>query len=219
MRATGSETRRDFRLAAIVAGIIALGAVLAAAPLPLIEVGSLFDATEAIVIATAGAIGGGLETAPALMAVILVALSLPCIAVVSRVFERSLRSRDATRVYRRKSRLAPAPKVDARTSGEARGPAFLEIVGAPDHRYPIHGDMLRIGREEDNDIRIANAAVHRYHAAISREDFDVWRITDLSGLDGNGLALNGSRRSEAILADGDVIDLGPVRLRFRFEAV
>jgi pSer/pThr/pTyr-binding forkhead associated (FHA) protein len=82
-------------------------------------------------------------------------------------------------------------------------------------RCAIPRDMLRIGREDDNDIRIPSGAVHRYHAAIHREDYDDWHITDLSGVEGNGMIVNGRRCCEAQLRDGDLIQLGPGRLRFR----
>ena len=82
-------------------------------------------------------------------------------------------------------------------------------------RCAIQRDMLRIGREDDNDIRIPNSSIHRYHAAIHREEYDDWHMTDLSGVEGNGLIVNGRRCFEARLTDGDLIQLGPGRLRFR----
>ncbi len=74
--------------------------------------------------------------------------------------------------------------------------------------------MLRIGRAEDNDIRIPSEGVQRYHAAISREDFGDYSITDLTGLDGSGVIVNGQHCGAARLHDGDIIELGPGRLRF-----
>jgi pSer/pThr/pTyr-binding forkhead associated (FHA) protein len=99
----------------------------------------------------------------------------------------------------------------------ARHPAraYLEIAGVENSQFAIARDMLRIGREDDNDIRIPSKDVHRYHAAIYREHDDDWYIADLSGNGGNGVRVNGRVCSEARLKDGDIIELGPGRLRFR----
>ena len=75
--------------------------------------------------------------------------------------------------------------------------------------------MLRIGREDDNDIRIPSTpctATTQPSTAKIKKD---WHITDLSGARGNGIRVNGQRCSDADLSDGDVIELGPGRLRFR----
>jgi hypothetical protein len=213
MRASARESRREFKISGVIAGAVALCAAFVASPAPLSGLASIAIAVGAVSSAVATTVEQGLSTAPALMAGILIALSLPIVAILGRSIERSRRGRDATRIHRRKRRLADVD-VEAQPSSDPHGRAFLEVVGSSGLRFPVHGDMVRIGRDEDNDIRIPNAAVHRYHAAVSREDFGSWRITDLSGLDGNGLRINGQRRSEALLADGDVIDLGPGRLRF-----
>ena len=99
---------------------------------------------------------------------------------------------------------APAPEVHA----------CLEIVGREGARIAILHDMLRIGGESDNDIRIRSQRVHRYHAAIYREEFGHYRIADLGGEEGNGVSVNGERCDEAELKDDNVIELGPRRLRF-----
>ena len=93
--------------------------------------------------------------------------------------------------------------------------AYLEVVGADDRRFAIERDMLRIGREDDNDIRISSKDVHRYHAAIYRQHLDEWHVADLSGFSGNGIRVNGKTYRDVRLTDGDIIELGPGRLRFR----
>ena len=74
--------------------------------------------------------------------------------------------------------------------------------------------MIRIGRHEDNDIRLADRSVHRYHAMIQRTPREDFVITDLSGRDGNGVRVNGEPTVRARLTDGDVIELGRTRLKF-----
>ena len=156
----------------------------------------------------------GYQTAPALMMCLLLLMVVPVIAVISPIVFEMHRPADATRRYSSGFRDARPVAI----SGEAinrPAHAFLEIVGVADTHFAILRDMLRIGREDDNDIRIPSNAVHGYHAAIHRENQDGWHITDLSGASGNGIRVNGQRCCDAHLSDGDVIELGPGRLRFR----
>ena len=106
--------------------------------------------------------------------------------------------------------------------------AFIEVIG-PAHimnatsrpRIALRSEMFRIGREEDNDVRLTEAEVHRYHAAILREDLGSYRIADLTGDAGHGVRVNGQPTADMRLRDGDVIELGTGQLgsgRLRFHA-
>jgi hypothetical protein len=203
-------------------GALALGATLAVAvALSLASPAHGFDATEAVATslrfanAVNAAIAEGYRAAPALMLGLALAAGLPLLTVLARISRFLTRSPEATRLYR----PARDDDADAEIDRElaVHGLPFVEVTaGGRDMRCAILRDMLRIGREDDNDIRIPSRAVHRYHAAIHREDYDDWRITDLSGVEGsNGLIVNGRRCCEARLHDGDLIELGPGRLRFR----
>ena len=64
--------------------------------------------------------------------------------------------------------------------------------------------MLRIGREADNDICLSDKTVHRYHAVIHRTTDGAVVVTDLSGADGNGVLINGTRVGEGRLTEGDI---------------
>ncbi|MBN9290804.1 MAG: FHA domain-containing protein [Hyphomicrobium denitrificans] len=157
----------------------------------------VFDAGARGLRATKAAIVEGYRVAPALMLGLGLAIGFPLLTIAFRVIREVRMPADATRLYR-------------------PGHDFVEIASRGKNvRYAISGDMLRIGREDDNDIRIASKAVHRYHAAIYREDYNDWHITDLSGVESNGLIVNGRRCCEARLHDGDLIELGPGKLRFR----
>lgn len=216
MSATHREHRRDVRRVGYAFGALAFVAAIAEFSPSLFSLRAIASVTSSLGGVLNDVVSIGLHTAPALAFVILVALAFPVVAVVSRIVERSRRSREATRLYRRSILRNEAVEPIAGENASHSGPACLEVVGGGSvARYAIRRDMMRIGREDDNDIRISNDAVHRYHAAISREDLDDWRITDLSGLDGNGVIVNGRRCGQSLLHDGDVIQLGPSRLRFR----
>ena len=92
--------------------------------------------------------------------------------------------------------------------------AWLTIEGKGHGTMPLAGQTVRIGRHEDNDIRLTDSSVHRYHAVIERTPEEAFVITDLSGKDGNGVRVNGARTAQARLADGDVIELGRMKLKF-----
>ena len=159
----------------------------------------------------------GSDAAPALMLCFVLVLLVPILVLVARFAAWLRRAPEVTRRYRKRPFIGAEEDVSVNIAGDAvmvPGHASVEIVGERSAHYAILRDMLRIGREDDNDIRIPSQAVHRYHAAIHREDIGDYWITDLSGTDGNGLVVNGQRCGDARLHDGDLIELGPGRLRF-----
>jgi pSer/pThr/pTyr-binding forkhead associated (FHA) protein len=92
--------------------------------------------------------------------------------------------------------------------------AWLVIGDESAATLPLAGQVTRIGRHPDNDIRLPDSSVHRYHAVIERTSDEEFVITDLSGKEGNGVKINGQRLERAHLVDGDVIELGRTRLKF-----
>lgn len=95
--------------------------------------------------------------------------------------------------------------------------AWLEIDGRPAERFALHQEIVRIGREDDNDIRLAGRTAHRYHAVVQRSDDSGLVVTDVSSADGNGILVNGQPARRARLADGDRIEVGGTVLVFRAE--
>lgn len=96
--------------------------------------------------------------------------------------------------------------------------AWFEPVGGNNQKMPIRGSMIRIGRHEENDVRLASKTVHRYHAVMHRTPEDDYVVTDLSGPSGNGVIVNGAKVQNVALREGDVIELGEMKLRFRISA-
>lgn len=92
------------------------------------------------------------------------------------------------------------------------------IEGAFAKDYSLAGaNVVRIGREDDNDITIPHPTVHRYHAMIQRSSEAGYTISDLSSDRGNGVLLNGRRVTHARLDNGDIIGLGKIELNFNFD--
>lgn len=159
----------------------------------------------------------GYQRAPALMLGLAVLLAVPPLALAGLVISRNKRHNPDVTVMLPKKARQQARAVQ-RTLQTEISPwpteAWVEAEGIPGGRRVIGRTLLRIGREEDNDIRFAVKTVHRYHAVIRRTTDGVVMITDVSGKDGNGVLVNGTRVAEARLSKGDIINLGEVRMRF-----
>ncbi|HSP42736.1 MAG TPA: FHA domain-containing protein [Luteolibacter sp.] len=95
----------------------------------------------------------------------------------------------------------------------AVGNTYLELADNSAVRYPVSGSAVRIGRGQDNGIRLANNSVSKHHAEILRNREGKLLITDLSS--GNGVFVNGNRVDSAELFHGDLIELGEVHLIVR----
>ena len=102
------------------------------------------------------------------------------------------------------TRSAPIPPS---TLGE-----YLAIEdGAQVVLLPVPVGILHIGRSSAAGLTLDDATVSRRHAVIVR-DRDGTRILDDRSL--NGVVVRGVRVSDAVLRDGDVIELGRVRLHY-----
>ena len=81
-------------------------------------------------------------------------------------------------------------------------------------RYPLRTTNVRIGRHRDNDICLQNDSISRRHALLHfNADNRRFVITDLGG--DNGVIVNKVKQQSHELSDGDLVELGEVRLRFR----
>ncbi|QDR80671.1 FHA domain-containing protein [Sporomusa termitida] len=77
--------------------------------------------------------------------------------------------------------------------------------------YPI-AESLAIGRSQHNDVVINDSFVSYEHACISTSK-QTYLLADLNST--NGTLLNGQRiEEETALADGDIIQIGAVTLKF-----
>lgn len=189
-------------------------------PMTTIQFAGGFDATpagatrmdavstfEGLLTFTSASWSAGYRAAPALMLGLLALVAVPVTALLAGLARRLQ--------TRRRLRASAAEAVEfVEPCAPLQRYAFLELLDERGRRIALQHDMVRIGRESDNDIRIRSNRVHRYHAAIHREEFGIYRLTDLGGEGGNGISVNGTMCRETQLEDGDLIELGPGRLRF-----
>lgn len=199
----------------------------------------MFEAGTALLASALGAIAHAHAHAPALVLGLAALLAIPPLAIVGHVLARR---RFAAEQARRLAGLAnPVPGDDIRaqddahalaphaassgddavTSRSLRGDgmtwpvdAWLKVKGAEAPPFPIVREIVRIGREDDNDIVLPRPTVHRYHAVVQRTDDAEIVLLDISGEDGNGVLVNGKRVSRQRLRSGDRIGIGHEVLTF-----
>jgi transcriptional regulator with GAF, ATPase, and Fis domain len=81
----------------------------------------------------------------------------------------------------------------------------------PERTFRLSKSVTSIGRGPQNDVRISDQSVEERHAHVLK-DKEGFRIF---AADGAKLVVNGRRRSEWPLADGDEVELGGIRLIYR----
>jgi hypothetical protein len=115
------------------------------------------------------------------------------------------------------SYAARQDRLAAAALGEHPVYGWLDMLDGNASRYPLQTTNVRIGRHRDNDICLLNDSISRRHAVLH---FDAEKrtfvITDLGG--GNGVVVNKVKQQSHDLNDGDLVELGEVRLRFRANA-
>ena len=163
----------------------------------------------------------GYTRAPALMLGLSILLAVPPLALVGMLTRRTRGTSNKTVMLPRSKRGTDQPQLRTERTEISPWPteAWVEAEGFPDSRRIIGRTLIRIGREDDNDLRFAVKTVYRYHAVIRRTTDGVVMITDLSGKDGNGVLVNGARVAEARLTKGDIINIGEVKMRFEAQPV
>lgn len=94
----------------------------------------------------------------------------------------------------------------------ARPTGYLELLDSTGGRHPITTASFRIGRDPRNELVIPNTSVSAHHATLHRRRDGGLMITDLDST--NGIRVNDETVRESLLNDGDIVELGEVRLRF-----
>jgi FHA domain len=107
----------------------------------------------------------------------------------------------------------PPPLAEVTSVTERVAPvlAWLISLDADSTRHPITKTAVRIGRKQDNDLVMKNDSVSSHHAEILKRG-EKFIIADLGA--SNGVFVSGKRVEKITLENGDIIELGEVRLRF-----
>jgi FHA domain len=166
-----------------------------------------------------GLLAAGYKRAPALLIALCAFVVLPVVALISLLVQWTAgRRRRSAAIRAAELRAADAEPVgDMPAASEMPlwcEEAWLTVEGPGPRTLPLDSRLIRIGRDQENDVRLPDATVHRYHAVIERTPEAAFVIVDISGEEGNGVLINGARQSRARLCDGDVIKLGRTCLKF-----
>jgi pSer/pThr/pTyr-binding forkhead associated (FHA) protein len=121
---------------------------------------------------------------------------------VVKVQETGRLPRLTDRERRRAASSMPAPE-PGRYLGIESGDEVVLI--------PLDGAVTRIGRSMSANVHLDDASVSRRHALVVQRDDQIVLLDDRSM---NGTWVNGERVREAVLQDGDLVELGAVRLRY-----
>ena len=107
----------------------------------------------------------------------------------------------------------PAPVPGVPTEVLAPGTALIVVERGPNagSRYLLDTDTTTVGRSSDADILLDDVTVSRHHAEF-RRDGAVFRVHDVGSL--NGTYVNRASIESALLASGDVVQIGRYRLLF-----
>lgn len=79
-------------------------------------------------------------------------------------------------------------------------------------KFQITSDVCRIGRHPNNELRLNDKSVSRFHAEMVRNHNGTFSIYDTDSKNGIRVGLRPVRSS--VLREGDLIDVGNVRLKF-----
>ena len=94
--------------------------------------------------------------------------------------------------------------------------AYVRPADAPqdsdESAIPINNNPWRVGRGSNNDHVINDSSVSRNHAEISYLGANKFRLVDLGS--SNGVLVNGEKIEGAEIKDGDLIELGDIKLVF-----
>jgi pSer/pThr/pTyr-binding forkhead associated (FHA) protein len=97
--------------------------------------------------------------------------------------------------------------------------AFL-VSDRTGHAYPIGSTPLAIGRDSVSHVVVDDPSVSRFHAEVRVDDRGRKPVYLFRSMGAAGSNINGDRvKAEQKLAEGDVVTIGSIELRFTQEAL
>ena len=94
-----------------------------------------------------------------------------------------------------------------------QGASLLIVKRGPTagQRFVLDADIVRAGRHPDSDVFLDDITVSRRHAEFTKDGKD-HVVRDVKSL--NGTYVNGERIDEAVLANGDEVQIGKFKLLY-----
>jgi hypothetical protein len=134
----------------------------------------------------------------------------------SRVDARLLQEATRALADRRRVELDADTASDGAQACDLPAPGYI-IATRDGEMHASHalGPRVLIGRSEHNDLCLPSPYLSRHHAVIVGTS-DGYYIVDLNSV--NGLVLNCRLVRRAVLQDGDLLGLGPFRLKIQIDA-
>ena len=90
---------------------------------------------------------------------------------------------------------------------------FIRTDSVGQGELRVRSALCRLGRSPDNDICFDNDSVSGRHAEVYYLPDGTFQICDVGST--NGTWVNGQRIQSQPLKNGDIVELGEVRLHFR----
>lgn len=115
-------------------------------------------------------------------------------------------------LYRRQQADTAVQSAAPAGAGLARPLAYLITQDEKGRRYPVTSATWRIGRSRDNELTINDSSISRRHAEIQRDSHGNFHILDRDST--NGVFVNNRKINRHKLAEGDIIEIGDLYLRF-----
>ena len=152
------------------------------------------------------------QEAPALVLGVGAALALPAIAILGTLL-RLMFTRPTPRcpVEDRTQRTQPA--------SVWRQQAWLEFANSSMAGFHLNQEIVRIGRESDNDLCLSDPTVHRYHAVLEHTPEAEYFVSYIGDPEHNGLFVDGHPVERHRLRGGEILQIGSIKLRFALGAV
>ncbi len=107
------------------------------------------------------------------------------------------------------TQVAPPPQMELPPELQAHFVALSSNLAG--ETWYIEQNEMKLGRTDENDLVINHRSISRNHAKILVRD-QVFTIIDLASA--NGVRVNGQPYGSCTLRNGDIVELGQVKLRF-----
>jgi len=98
------------------------------------------------------------------------------------------------------------------SASSVEGPVLVVRKGPqPGERFYLDRSVVTVGRDPERDIFLNDMTVSRFHASFETSGGSV-TVKDAGSL--NGTYVNGTCNDSAVLADGDIVQIGTFQMVF-----